>query len=133
MGGIKTNDILPSHSQRGHFRLLPYQPLYIVSFYHAGRQFLNGLIDVLKVIAFSYHGISYPFVCAHGGLFFALCENVQDMELSDALRSLMSLFMETINGYGTEDTETIKSKVTNWIANQSGYIKGLFTNLCLES
>ena len=69
----------------------------------------------------------------YGGLFFALCEDVQDMELSDALRSLMSLFMETINGYGTEDTETIKSKVSNWIASQSRYIKGLFQNLCWES
>ena len=66
----------------------------------------------------------------YGGLFFALCEDVQDMELSNALRSLMSLFMETINGYGTEDTETIKSKVSNWIASQSRYIKGLFQNLC---
>ena len=65
----------------------------------------------------------------YGGLFFALCEDVQDMELSDAQRSLMSLFMETINSYGTEDTETIKSKVTNWIASQSRYIKGLFQNL----
>ena len=64
---------------------------------------------------------------------FALCEDVQDMELSNALRSLMSLFMETINGYGTEDTETIKSKVSNWIASQSRYIKGLFQNLCWES
>ena len=45
----------------------------------------------------------------------------------------MSLFMETINGYGTEDTETIKSKVTNWIASQSRYIKGWFQNLCWES
>ena len=45
----------------------------------------------------------------------------------------MSLFMETINVYGTEDTETIKSKVTNWIASQSRYIKGLFQNLCWES
>ena len=69
----------------------------------------------------------------YGGLFFALCEDVQDMELSEALRSLMSLFMETINVYGTEDTETIKSKVTNWIASQSRYIKGLFQNLCWES
>ena len=69
----------------------------------------------------------------YGGLFFALCEDVQDMELSDALWSLMSLFMETINGYGTEDTETIKSKVSNWIASQSRYIKGLFQNLCWES
>ena len=46
---------------------------------------------------------------------------------------LMNLFMETINGYGTEDTETIKSKVTNWFASQSRYIKGLFQNLCWES
>ena len=46
---------------------------------------------------------------------------------------LMNLFMETINGYGTEDTETIKSKVSNWIASQSRYIKGLFQNLCWES
>ena len=69
----------------------------------------------------------------YGGMFFALCEDVQDMELSDALRSLMSLFIETINGYRTEDTETIKSKVTNWIASQSRYIMGLFQNLCWES
>jgi hypothetical protein len=69
----------------------------------------------------------------YGGLFFALCEDVQDMELSDALRSLMNLFLETINGYGTEDTEIIKSKVVNWIASQSRYIKGLFQNLCWES
>ena len=69
----------------------------------------------------------------YGGLFFALCEDVQDMELSEALRSLMSLFMETVHGYGTEETETIKSKVTNWIASQSRYIKGLFQNLCWES
>ena len=69
----------------------------------------------------------------YGGLFFALCEDVQDMELSDALRSLMNLFLETINGYGTEDTETIKSKVVNWIASQSRYIKGLFQNLCWEN
>ena len=69
----------------------------------------------------------------YGGLFFALCEDVQDMELSDALRSLMNLFLETINGYGTEDTEIIKSKVVNWIASQSRYIKGLFQNLCWEN
>ena len=41
----------------------------------------------------------------------------------------MNLFLETINGYGTEDTEIIKSKVVNWIASQSRYIKGLFQNL----
>ena len=51
------------------------------------------------------------------------------MELSDALRSLMG-GMGTINSYGTEDIENIKGKVTNWIASQSRYIKGLFPNLC---
>ncbi len=36
---------------------------------------------------------------------------MQEMGLLDALRSIMSLFMETIKGYGTENAGTIKSKV----------------------
>lgn len=70
---------------------------------------------------------------AYGGLFFALCDDVQDMELADALKSLMALFAEIVNGLGTENTETIKSKLTNWIASQSAYIKALFPNLGWES
>ena len=61
----------------------------------------------------------------YGGLFFALCDDVQDMELVEALRSLMALFIEIINDWGTENTEIIKSKVSDWIASQSSYIRDL--------
>ena len=69
----------------------------------------------------------------YGGLFFALCEDVQDMELTEALKSLMALFMDIVNGWRPENSETIKCQLTNWIASQSRYIKDLFPNLCWES
>ncbi len=70
---------------------------------------------------------------AYGGIFFAMCEEVQDMELREALKSLMALFMEAINGWSAESTATIKSKVANWIASQCRYIRDLFGFLCWES
>ena len=69
----------------------------------------------------------------YGGLFFALCEDVQDMELAEALRSLMALFVEIVNGWGTENTETIKSKLSYWLASQSRYIRSLLPILRWES
>ena len=69
----------------------------------------------------------------YGGLFFALCEDVQDMELAEALKSLMALFMEIVNGWRVENTETIKSKLPHWIASQSRYIRDLFPDVCWES
>ena len=69
----------------------------------------------------------------YGGLFFALCEDVQDMELAEALQSLMALFVEIINGIGTENTETIKSKVSYWVASQSPYVRALLPDLRWES
>ena len=69
----------------------------------------------------------------YGGLFFAMCDEVQDMELSEALQSLMALFLEIMNEQSTENTEVIKSKVSFWIASQSRYIRDLLGNLCWES
>ncbi len=68
-----------------------------------------------------------------GGIFFAACDEVQDMELSEALRSLMALFVEILHERSAENTEVIKSKVTFWIASQSRYIRSLFGDLCWES
>ena len=68
-----------------------------------------------------------------GGLFFTMCDEVQDMELAEALRSLMALFVEILNEKGAENTEVIKSKVAFWIASQSRYIRDLLGDLCWES
>ena len=68
-----------------------------------------------------------------GGLFFTMCDEVQNMELAEALRSLMALFVEILNEKSAENTEVIKSKVAFWIASQSRYIRTLLGDLCWES
>ncbi|MBR3624076.1 MAG: hypothetical protein IKN43_12110, partial [Selenomonadaceae bacterium] len=62
-----------------------------------------------------------------------ICDDVQDMELTEALASLMALFMEIINEWGVENTKAIKSKVIYWIAGQSACIKALLADFCWES
>ena len=69
----------------------------------------------------------------YGGLFFAMCDEVQDMELSEALKSLMALFVEIMNEQSAENTDVVKSKVSFWVASQSRYIRDLLGNLCWES
>ena len=50
----------------------------------------------------------------YGELFFMFCEDIQDMELTDALQSLMALFAEYISSLSADITDVIKSKVTEW-------------------
>lgn len=64
----------------------------------------------------------------YGTLFFDMCD-----ELVDALKSLMKLFIEIVNGFATENTETIKSKLKDWITSQTRFVQALFANLCWKS
>jgi hypothetical protein len=41
----------------------------------------------------------------------------------------MTLFVEIANGFATENTEIIKSKLKNWIISQTRFIQALFVNL----
>lgn len=66
----------------------------------------------------------------YGGCFFAMCEEVQDIELSEALLSLMALWVEIMNEQSAENTEIIKNKVIFWIASQSCYIRNFLGNIC---
>jgi hypothetical protein len=66
-------------------------------------------------------------------LFFRLCDDIQDMELSEALKSLMALFAEQIKGCVSDITEIIQSKVNEWIASQALYIQALFRDIRWES
>lgn len=69
----------------------------------------------------------------YGELFFMFCEDIQDMELTDALQSLMALFVEHISTLSADITTCIKSKVTDWINSQAAFIQALFGNICWES
>lgn len=46
----------------------------------------------------------------YGELFFMFCEDIQDMDLTNALQSLMALFMEHISTLSADITAYIKSK-----------------------
>ena len=66
-------------------------------------------------------------------LFFMYCEDIQDMDLTNALQSLMALFVEHISTLSADITSVLKSKVTEWIASQTAFIQALFGNICWES
>lgn len=48
----------------------------------------------------------------YGELFFMFCEDIQDMDLTTALQSLMALFVEHISTLPADAAVCIKSKVT---------------------
>ena len=62
-----------------------------------------------------------------------LCDDIQDMDLTNALKSLMTLFVEQINAVASHSINNVISKLQDWIASQASYIQALFTNLCWES
>ena len=48
----------------------------------------------------------------YGELFFMFCDDIQDMDLANALQSLMALFVEQFSAFAADITACIKSKVT---------------------
>ena len=52
---------------------------------------------------------------------------------SYALQSLMALFVEHISTLSADITSVRKSKVTEWIASQAGFIQALLGSICWES
>lgn len=48
-------------------------------------------------------------------LFFMLCDDIQDMDLTNALQGLMSLFTDMVAMVSADITEMLKSKVENWM------------------
>lgn len=58
----------------------------------------------------------------YGELFFMFCDDIQDMDLTSALQSLMALFVEHILTLSADITSIIKCKVSEWIASQAAFI-----------
>lgn len=70
---------------------------------------------------------------SYGELFFMLCDDVQDMSLTNALQSLMALFVNITQTFSVAITEVIKNQVSNWMASQGRFIQALFSDLCWEN
>lgn len=69
----------------------------------------------------------------YGELFFMFCDDIQDMDLTNALQSLMALFVEHISSLAADITSVIKCKVSEWIASQASFVQALFGNIGWES
>ena len=70
---------------------------------------------------------------SYGELFFMYCEDIQNMDLTNALQSLMALFVEHMSTLSADITSVLKSKVTEWIVSQAGFIQALLGSIYWES
>lgn len=68
-----------------------------------------------------------------GELFYLFCDDIQDMDLTTALQSLMALLVEHLNTVTADITEVVKSKLQLWMASQASFIQAMFANLSWES
>ena len=68
-----------------------------------------------------------------GDLFFLCCDDVQDMDLSEALKSLVSLFLSTAETLVSDIANIIKSQVSDWILSQPRFVQALLMDLVWES
>jgi hypothetical protein len=68
-----------------------------------------------------------------GELFYLFCDDIQDMDLTTALQSLMALLVEHINTVAANITEIVKSKLQLWMSSQASFIQALFANISWES
>lgn len=69
----------------------------------------------------------------YGELFYMFCDDIQDMDLTNALQSLMALFVNIATTFSVQIKEMIKTQVCNWMASQARFIQAMFSDLCWES
>ena len=65
----------------------------------------------------------------YGELFFMFCDDIQDMDLTNALQGLMSLFTNITVMVSADITAMLKSKVNDWTQSQSLFTQALFSDL----
>ena len=70
---------------------------------------------------------------SYGKIFYMFCDDIQDTDLTNALQSLMTLFVNITHNFSATITDMIKNQVCNWMASQARFIQAMFSDLCWES
>ncbi len=65
-------------------------------------------------------------------LFYVCCDDIQDIELSTALRSLLKILSEGIKNRAITITNEIKMQLINWFVSQPTFIKALYPDFMWE-
>lgn len=75
----------------------------------------------------------YNFIPVAFDMLYMFCDDIQDMDLTNALQSLTALFANITANITAEIKNMIKSKVSGWMSTQALFIQTLFGELCRES
>ena len=68
-----------------------------------------------------------------GELFFLVYDEVKDIELSDALRSLMTIFAEGMKRGAIRIDESVRIQLVDWFISQPLFIQALFPTFIEDS
>ena len=68
-----------------------------------------------------------------GSLFFQIYDEVKDIELADALRSLLALFVAGMKSGAVKIDETIRVQLISWFMSQPTFIRVIFPAFLTES
>ena len=65
-------------------------------------------------------------------LFYVCCDDIQDMELSTALKQLLEILVNGIKNRAVTVSKEVKSQLINWFVSQPAFIKALCPDLGWE-
>ena len=65
-------------------------------------------------------------------LFYVCCDDIQDIELSTALKRLLKILCDGIKNRAITITSEIKTQLINWFVSQPAFIKALYPDLMWE-
>ena len=68
-----------------------------------------------------------------GGLFFECCDDIKDIELTEALERLLAIFINGIKSGEVQISESIRNELINWYMSQPMFIKHFCTQLLEDS
>lgn len=65
-------------------------------------------------------------------LFYVYCDDIQDIELSTALKQLLKLLCDGLKNHTITITGEIKMQLINWFVSQPAFIKALYPKFMWE-
>jgi hypothetical protein len=97
-------------------------------FDHVSHKFVKGF--TLLTLGWSD---GYSFTPLAFNLLSSAKDSNRYQKISVSIDHRTNGYIEIANGFATENTETIKSKLKDWITSKTRFVQALFANLCWES
>ena len=64
-----------------------------------------------------------------GELFFVCCEDIRDIELTEALEDILNIFIEGLEDGSVQINDSVRRKLLDWYVSQPAFIKRLCVHL----